>query len=647
LELPDPYVQRASSGIAISGSVLSLEVLDLGRGLAAGIDRWRAAVRERIEATFAPNAIGMAKALVLGENDLTEEEDTAFKASGLAHLLAVSGTHLIFAVLSVVSALRFVLVRIAPLSERFDVSRISSAAGAVLALLYADFAGGSGSAWRAAWMLAAALFVRSCNRRLSALRAVSTSVLVGWCFNPLIAHDISFMLSLAATVGLLTIGRRWDAALGMLPWPRALRLFVRGLSATVSAMLPCSIFLAVLAPSVSVLGVFSNVLAAPFGEAVALPLCLAHALLSGIPAAEQGVAWVASGALLVVRRLALWTAESSWLGVPLPYATAWQYAVLGSAVVGWAAIASGGTACRWRTLASCLVGGVGVACLVVLESCAASIGAGSGRLRFEALDVGQGDAALIDLPDGQLMLVDGGGFVGSPVDPGARVIVPILRARRRARLDVVVLSHPHPDHFGGLTSVIQGVEVGELWDTGQGEAEGAGPQYSRLLAIARARGVRLLRPDELCGRRQLGEVSVEILGPCPDFEAGINPNDNSLVLRIRHGKRAILLTGDAELNQEQKLLAGRNPLRADLLKVGHHGSRTSTSPAFVNRVQPALATISSGMRNRFGHPHPVTLDTLRRAGVRTLRLDRLGAISWSTDGQRMWLRAFESHSGVP
>jgi competence protein ComEC len=142
-------------------------------------------------------------------------------------------------------------------------------------------------------------------------------------------------------------------------------------------------------------------------------------------------------------------------------------------------------------------------------------------------------------------------------------------------------------------------------------------------------------------------VSVEILGPCPDFEAGINPNDNSLVLRIRHGKRAILLTGDAELNQEQKLLAGRNPLRADLLKVGHHGSRTSTSPAFVNRVQPALATISSGMRNRFGHPHPVTLDTLRRAGVRTLRLDRLGAISWSTDGQRMWLRAFESHSGVP
>jgi len=232
------------------------------------------------------------------------------------------------------------------------------------------------------------------------------------------------------------------------------------------------------------------------------------------------------------------------------------------------------------------------------------------------------------------MLVDGGGMVGNPVDLGARVVQPVLRARRRSLLDVVVLSHPHPDHFGGLVSTLSSVRVGELWDTGQGEAVGAGPVYASLLATARRLGVPIRRPDTLCGApRDFGGATVEVLSPCPTFAPDASMNDSSFVIRIRFGSRSFLLVGDAEEGTERELLRRHGgALHADVLKVGHHGSRTSTSPEFLSAVRPDLAVISSGVRNRFGHPHPRTLETLASAGVTTLRTDRGGAVVVATDG---------------
>jgi len=264
-------------------------------------------------------------------------------------------------------------------------------------------------------------------------------------------------------------------------------------------------------------------------------------------------------------------------------------------------------------------------------------GAPRGELRVTVLDVGQGDAILVDLPDGSAMLIDGGGMVGSPVDLGARVIQPVLRARRRDRLAAVVLSHPHPDHFGGLVSTLPKLQVGELWDTGQGEDQGAGASYARLLATARARGVALRRPADLCGApRALGGVTIEVLAPCPGYLPDAGANDNSLVLKLSYGRRAALLVGDAEREEERALVARYGGgLRADLLKVGHHGSRTSSSPALLAAVRPAVAAISAGVRNRFGHPHARTLEALAGRGIEVMRTDRGGAIVWETDGEEV------------
>jgi competence protein ComEC len=551
-------------------------------------------------------------------------------------LLAVSGTHLVFAVLGIVRAISFLLVRIERLAARVDVGRIAAALGAVLAPAYADFAGGSGSARRAAWMLTTGLCVRAAGRHPSATRSFAVSVGVGAAIDPLVGFDVSFVLSAAATAGLLGLGAPLARRLAPAGVSAPRRWLVTSLVATVAAMLPCTPILATLGPTLTLAGIIANIAAAPFGEVVSLPLCLLHAIVP-VANVERGIALVASGALLVVRWLARASAGATWLAVSVPPPSAWHFAVLGVGALGLA-LGAGmqGMAGRRVWLAGTTLG-VGL-----VEW--ASLRAGHPRqmLRVTVLDVGQGDASLVDLPSGELMLVDGGGFVGSPVDPGASIILPILRARRRNRIDVAVLTHPHPDHFLGLGTVLRAMNVGELWDTGQGRAQGAGQEYAGMMDDLVRRRLPVRGPDELCGPpRLVGGVVVQVLAPCPGFDPVLGPNDNSFVLRIVHGRRSVLLTGDAEHEEEAQLLAFHAlDLSADLLKVGHHGSRTSTSPALLLAVRPVVATISCGVRNRFGHPHPDTLSTLARAGVAALRTDLCGSVEFVTDGLMVRSRTF-------
>lgn len=620
-DLADPTPGAARRGHVASGGILGATVVRRGWGLGALVDRARAHARRRIVATFAPDAVGMARALVLGETDLDPEDDAAFRKSGLSHLLAVSGTHLVFAVVALVRALRGVLARFPALALRIEVGRIAAALGVALSLVYADFAGGSGSAWRAAWMLAAAFVARALSRQPRGARVLGLSLLVGALVDPLAAFDISFLLSAAATVGLMTVGRPLAELAKRLRW-RPLSWLGESVAATVSSMLPCAPLLALLSPSLTAAGIVANVMAAPLGEIAALPLCLAHPAVTWWPALERGIALSASGALLVVRRIAHASADAEAFAFAVPMPTAAELAVL----------AVGGVALFVLARRRAVVALAMAVALTPLELAARRHGAPKGVLRVTALDVGQGDSTLVDLPDGRLMLIDGGGFVGSPVDPGQSVILPLLRARRRSRVDVIVLSHPHPDHFGGLGSVLREIPVGELWDTGQGEREGAGPTYARLLQTARARHVALKRPTELCGTRTFGGAHLEVLSPCPTFSPGKHANDNSFVLRLGYGSRHVLLMGDAEADEESALLGGGVDVSADLLKVGHHGSRTSTSAALLSRVKPSVATISCGVRNRFGHPHAVTLQKLSAARVTLYRTDRRGGVVWRTDG---------------
>ena len=628
-DLGDERPMLARRGVVLSGSALAFDVVRAGRGVTSAIDRARSALRRGLVAVVSPEVAPIARALVLGEEDLDPDDDEAFRTSGLMHLLAVSGSHVALVVGGLVEVVRRLLLRATPLARRCDVARLASALGVPLALVYEQLAGDSGSARRATAMAIVLLVARAFGRRPDLPRALALSALAALGVDPLSPFDLSFALSLAATVGLITLAPAIAARIPRLP-----RLLRSALSATVAASLACAPLVATLSGALPVLGVVANAVAVPLGELAALPLANVAALLGVVRAASPKVGLVATGigratdgALVLLRGVARIASAPSWAKLHVPPPTPMQTAVVVSAAIVIYVVGARGR--RALGIALCALAGC-----ALLERIEIHRGAPHGVMRVTVLDVGQGDSSLVDLPDGRVLLIDGGGEVGSPYDPGRAVVAPVLAARRRRRVDVAILTHPHPDHFLGLAGALRDVDVGALWDTGEGEAEGAGASYAALLGGLRARRVPIVRPSSLCGgERAFGGIALEVLAPCPRFDPDASANDNSFVIRLGYGSRHVLLVGDAEHAEESRLLE-RDPSRlaADFLKIGHHGSRTSSSPDFLRAVSPTFAAISCGLRNRFGHPHPSTLEALAGQGARVFRTDHDGAIRFTTDG---------------
>lgn len=647
LELSDPIPRLAALGVVASGGALHIEKLALGSGWQHAIDRARAWVRRRIVATYSPRAEALGRALVLGENDLDPDEQLAFQRSGLSHLLAVSGTHLVFAVVSVVAALRALMLRVTWVAGRVVVARWVAPIGAIFALVYADFAGGSGSAWRAAWMLTALYLATALGRRLGGLRALAFSLVIGVLDNPLAGYDISFLLSALATSGLVVVAPSLKRAVEGIRW-RPLRWFAEALTTTVAAMLPCIPLLLLLSPDITMVGILANVIAGPVGELAGLPLCLIHAVAAPVPWLEHGLALAGSGALLAVGTIAKVSAGVAWARVSLPPPTPEQFTVMAVTAMAMSSQLKARERVpksTWirRYCPAAVLGFVTAGCLVFLELVARRAGAPIGRLRVTAIDVGQGDSLLVDLPDGRLMLVDGGGAITGGPDPGQRVVLPLLRARRRGQIDIVVLTHPHPDHFGGLLAVMRALPIAEFWEAGDRDDGGVG-DIAQLRRHLLQVGTRVRHLPDLCESFGVHrDPVIELLGPCPNVTASHHANDQSLVIRLKWGRHSVLLAGDAEATLEAELVAKHGThLRADLLKIGHHGSKSSTTQAWLDAISPSCAIVSVGLRNRFGHPHPTTLARLKTAGVPLFRTDELGSIEWSSDGARLALRTATS-----
>ena len=245
---------------------------------------------------------------------------------------------------------------------------------------------------------------------------------------------------------------------------------------------------------------------------------------------------------------------------------------------------------------------------------------------------------MIECPSGRVIVVDGGGHPGSDerdgADPGARVLVPFLRHRGINTVDLVVATHPHDDHVQGLIAVSERLRVRQALDCGYPNP--GSPVYARWRDGLRRRGIPLVVSRRGQRINLGGGARLEMLGPPPRVLEGHSPeNNHSVVLRLVYGQARILLTGDAEAEAEADLVRSGYDLRADLLKVGHHGSRWSSTDAFLDRVAPRIAVISCGRNNAFGHPHAETLERLARRGIRVFRTDREGAITVETNGRTL------------
>jgi len=259
-----------------------------------------------------------------------------------------------------------------------------------------------------------------------------------------------------------------------------------------------------------------------------------------------------------------------------------------------------------------------------------------GRLQVYALDVGQGDSALIITPEGKSVLIDAG-----PPQAGDEVVA-ALRKKDVRSLDLAVATHPHADHIGGMRQVIENFGVKNFLDSGQ---DYPSKEYERMLRAIVDKGIRPINAKKGMKFDLDSGVKLEVLNPQGADQwitevrrGGSVENANSIVLRLSYGNFSMLFTGDAETETEDLMMEYGAPLRAQVLKVGHHGSRHATSARFLDAVAPEAAVISCGADNRYGHPARQTLDRLRKAGVKIYRTDLNGEIAIVTDGNK-----FEIH----
>jgi competence protein ComEC len=270
-----------------------------------------------------------------------------------------------------------------------------------------------------------------------------------------------------------------------------------------------------------------------------------------------------------------------------------------------------------------------------------------GKLEVSVLDVGQGDSIFAAFPDGRTMLIDGGGLerseqIGgyrSGLDVGEDVVSPYLWSRGLQQIDVVALTHAHHDHLDGLHSVLQNFRVRKFW-IGRDEET---PAFKTLLAEAKQRGVKIIHKTSGSQFDWDGIIG-EFLWPADIGPVTQASNDDSLVLRITDGRLHLLLPGDAQRQSEDELVSSHAPLAADFLKVPHHGSKTSSTEAFLQAVAPRIAVVSVGEANPFGHPAENIVERYANAGVRLLRTDRDGAVTALADGQNLSVHTFvEEH----
>lgn len=634
------------AGIACSGRVdgARLAVLDEGGGLRARIEALRRSLANEVRTrTGASPTSALLAALTVGDrSSVSQGQAERFAASGLSHLLSVSGLHL---GLTVLGLYRLILLLCRRLSSRWDRAaawdpqRLAALLTLPAVPAYALLTGAQPPVVRAAVGAGLFLLAQLTWRAPEAWTALAAAAFLLLCWDPSVLFQASFQLSFAACAGLLALSPGLRELIPIsTPQPGAprlrrwLELPFGALATTLGATLATLPFSALHFQRASLASLPANVVAVPVGL-VTTALCAMAAAAGLVSRALMApFLWLASPFASLLDWLAAWFATWPLSRIPVAAPTSLEM------IATWAAALA---LARLRRAPKRALATIALALLFYLGPPAwaawGPAGSGSDQLLIDFLAVGQGDSTLLRLPGGQKILVDTGGDLRGERDLAERILLPQLLERGVRSLDVLALSHLHPDHVGSAPRLLALLPVGEVWTTGRPlEGKFGGPIAVALEEHGVPRRVFSRGSPPL----EIGDVRFEFLGP-PDREGLrdeplFSANDGSLVLRIVHGDVTILLPGDVEAEGEEALVGSGADLSATLLKAPHHGSSTSSTAAFLEKVRPHHVVFCVGHRNQFDFPRKDVVERYEKRRCQLHRTDR-GAVRFASDGKELRL----------
>lgn len=607
-------------------------------------------VRFRIQTFFdghtPPPYSSLLKALVIGEmGDIPKEIQEAFARAGVSHILSISGLHMAIVAWSTYFVILWLIKRFPYLLLRFNAFKISAFLSVPLVLFYGAVSGLSAPSLRSVIMMMVVLTAICFKRQWDLYNNLAIAMWVILLSAPDMLYDPSFQLTFLAVLSIVLFYNPLNDYLSTKMHKPLARLQSQRFSIMKKAWEPMLVSVIVTlgtAPviayhfgRISLIGVLANVLVVPLMGTLVLALSLISVSLIPISLSlaavfAQVAAFALDIALGIVRFCSSFAISS--VSVARPYLSE-----IFLFYAGILLITMGFYRKHHVLLASlCLI------TIFLIEGMSLCQRNCSNLLRITFLDVGQGNAACVELPGGKCILIDGGGITNSGFDMGARVIAPFLRVRRINKLDSIILTHPHPDHVGGLGYLLENFGADLVFTNGdiipgydllnpEGRTLQGGVSYQEIKADQKV-------------RLKIGEVDIDVQGPASNYN-GIKGSDaffnnRSLIIRISHGKRHFLLPGDIEtLREEQLLRTGYDP-KADILLAPHHGSKTSSSQPFVNAVSPQSVIISTGRLNPFGFPNRCVLERYKSLGCSIFRTDLDGAITCKTDGEALEISTY-------
>lgn len=579
-------------------------------------DRIRTGIHETARRLYGRRA-PLVDALVLGRRtDLDREVLEEFAGAGLMHLLAISGFHL-----GLLAGWVFVLLRISGVRRE-----AAGFAAALFAVIYTIFLGWPAPAARAATLAVLLALERSRQRMPRGGALLGTTALLVMICDPWAVLSVGGWLSISALWGAVTFSQWAGRRLGG-------GAVLRTVATSIGATFATAPITAAALGTVALAGIVLNLVAIPLAALVVPAVVASLAVGAAVPQLAAPLAAGAGVGLGLLQEIARWGSALPAGHLVMPAAPV--------AAIPWAAVL---LALLWtlrrttRVEALRRLGWTSAAVvwgwLIVVSLSDLRVRPDEGsELALHFLDVGQGDAAAIRTPGGHWILIDGGPL-GRSSDAGRSVVVPYLRRHGVRRLDAMVLSHAHADHLGGFPSILDRMAVLEVIDPAIATAE---PLYSGFLAQVEELNAPWMRARRGDGF-MLDSVEFRVLHPDTTWDGwGQDLNENSLVLSVEYRNFRAVLAGDAGLPVEA-VLAGRVG-RADLLKVGHHGSRGATGARWLAELRPTSAIISVGDGNRYGHPAPEAMARLSAAKVEIFRTDQDGTIEVRTDGRAMTIHS--------